>query len=368
MKNILISITLLVLASSSAHAYELIDLGANVEPKAINNIGVVVGSSNTDQYPATAFQWTSAYGFELISGTSANAINDNGQIAGNTITGAFIQDDNNYRDWSDYAAFGINQMGSVAGYKVGINQYQPRSLPYNPAIFDGNKWSVFDIAGIYPRGRRDGVYADRFILNSINADGFSVGYKYRYGLTGSAAILIDPNATINDLTDITYLPTPAGGNAADINNNNMIVGTTGSSSKTVPVTYSQAYIYDYNMSSLSILPVLEGGLRSNAYDINEYNQVVGSSETLVGTTRVNHAFLWKQADGVTIDLNNWQADGWILTSATAINDNGDIVGTGYLNGEAHGFLLTNGMISAPAPVQEPAPVTKGKGKGKGKNK
>jgi len=326
-----------------------------VEPKAINNFGVVVGSSNTDQYPATAFSWTSDNGFELIDGTSANAVNDNGQIAGSTITGAFTLDGDTYLDWSDFGAFGINQLGAVAGYKVGNNPYQPRSLPYNPAIFDGFTWDVFDIAGIYRRGRRQGVYADRFILNGINDGGYSVGYKYRYGLVGSVAILIDPTVTINDIADVTYLSTPAGGRATDINNNNRIVGTTGSNSRTTPVTYSQAYILDHNTDSLTILPLLEGGLRSDAYDINEHDQVVGSSETLVGTTMVKHAFLWDQADGLTIDLNNWAADGWVLTTAAAINDNGDIVGNGTLNGVAHGFLLTNGSIPVPPPVQSPEP-------------
>jgi len=358
MKNILISATLLVVANSPAFAYELTDLGSNVAPKAINNTGVVVGSSNTDLSPATAFQWTSTYGFELIDGTSANAVNENGQITGSTITGAFILDGNNYRDWSDYGAFGINQWGAVAGYKVGKNPYQPRSLPYNPAIFNGKKWDIFDIAGIYPRGTREGVYADRFILNGINADGYTVGYKYRYGLAGSAAILLDPNVSINDRTDVTYLSIPAGGRAADINNNNMIVGTSGSSSRTVPPTYSQAYLLNYNTSELTILPPLQGGSRSNAFDINERDQVVGSSETLVGAIKVNHAFVWSQTDGL-IDLNGWATEGWVLTSATAINDNGDIVGNGFLNGEAHGFLLTNGKIGAvsePLPVQNQAPV------------
>ncbi|MCK5359160.1 MAG: hypothetical protein KAJ95_00965 [Gammaproteobacteria bacterium] len=54
-----------VMASSPALAYDLIDLGANVNPTAINNVGVVVGSSNTDQYPATAFSWSSGAGFDL---------------------------------------------------------------------------------------------------------------------------------------------------------------------------------------------------------------------------------------------------------------------------------------------------------------
>ncbi len=355
MKNLLIAATLLVVANSPVLAYELIDLGSNVEPKAINNTGMVVGSSNTDQYPTTAFQWTSDNGFELIDGISANAVNDNGKVAGNTVTGAFVLDANNYRDWSDYGAFGINQWGAVAGYKEGSNPYQPRSLPYNPAILNGNKWTVFEIAGIYPRGTREGVYADRFILNSINAEGFSVGYKYRYGLSASAAILIEPNAVINDLSEVTYLSIPAGGRATAINNTNMVVGTTGSSSATTPVTYSQAYMLDYNMDSLTMLPTLQGGLRSAAYAINDYNQVVGSSETLLGST-TNHAFLWNKTDGVTIDLNAWAADGWVLSSATAINDNGDIVGNGFLNGVAHGFLLLNDAIAESLPVQNQAPV------------
>ena len=42
--------------------------------------------------------------------------------------------------------------------------------------------------------------------------------------------------------------------------------------------------------------------------------------------------------------------GWILTAATAINDNGDIVGSGLLDGQVHGFLLTTGQ----APPARPA--------------
>ncbi len=34
---------------------------------------------------------------------------------------------------------------------------------------------------------------------------------------------------------------------------------------------------------------------------------------------------------------------WVFVSASAINDAGDIVGTGLLNGQSHGFLLTNDL-------------------------
>lgn len=357
MKHFLIS-TILLVVMNSAIAYELTDLGANVTPKAISNYIddnlVIVGSSNTHQYPPTAFSWTAKSGFQLIDGTSANVVNAYGLIAGTTITGAFITDGEQYLDCSDYNAHGMNQYGSVAGYKVGTNPYRPRSLPYNPAVFEGNSWfeceswNVFDIARVYRRGRRDGVYADRFILNAINDGGYAVGYKYRYGLVGSTSILINTNASINDSSDITYLSIPAGGKAADINNKNIIVGTTGSNTRTEPEIYRRAYALDYSTNDLSLLPVLEGGMRSSANDINDLNQVVGSSEKLVGATTEDHAFLW--ADGTIVDLNDWATAGWVLTSATAINDRGDIVGTGYLNGVPHGFLLTNDPITVPSRV------------------
>jgi probable HAF family extracellular repeat protein len=355
------------IANSPALAYELIDLGANVEPRAINNNGVVVGSSNTDQYPATAFSWSSAGGFDLIKGgTSANAVNDDGLIAGSTIDGAFI----GTRQWSDYGAFGINQSGEVAGYNVGKNPYQPRSLPLNPAIFNGNKWEVFDIAKLYPRGTRQGVYADRFILNSINDAGITVGYKYRYGLAGSAAILIDTNGPVNDASDVVYLSTPYGGSAVAINNSNMVTGTTGSNSSTGE--YAHAFLYDYNANTvidLGTLPVndTESGLSSAAYDINDLNQVVGSSRLITANTSLNdpakyHAFIWE--DGQMSDLNSMVQElpaGWILNRATAINENGDIAGVGLFAGidgvmQEHGFLLTNGTIAAPPPVENPLPV------------
>ncbi len=344
MKKVFISTTLLMMVNSSTLAYELIDFGANIKPEAINNAGVVVGSRYTDQSLTTAFRWSSANGFETVDGTSANAVNDNGQIAGTTISGAFMLDGSNYLEWSGFDVFGMNQYGAVTGYQVSSNPYQPRSLPYNPATFNGSQWVVANIADVYSRGTREGVFADRFILSGINDSGYSVGYKHKLGLTGSQSILIDPGVPINDKTDVTYLPIPAGGRAADINNNNMIVGTTGSNPQTTPVTYAQAYILDYNSNDLTVLPLLEGGLRSSAHDINEYNQVVGSSETMVGTATANHAFLWRQADGTTIDLNQWAPEGWTLTTATAINDNGDIVGTGTFNGVVHGFLLKSGTI------------------------
>jgi probable HAF family extracellular repeat protein len=52
-----------------------------------------------------------------------------------------------------------------------------------------------------------------------------------------------------------------------------------------------------------------------------------------------HAFLW--ANGKTIDLNALLPANcaWTLNTAADVNDSGYIVGTGTVNGAAHGFLL-----------------------------
>ena len=112
-----------------------------------------------------------------------------------------------------------------------------------------------------------------------------------------------------------------------------------------PMPDADVIYLDYNASTIpTILPLLDGGLRSSANDINEYNQVVGSSEILVNGSIEKHAFVWSQANGITVDLNSWAANGWVFTDATAINDNGDIVGKGE-------FVL---VISGAGPRDESA--------------
>jgi PKD repeat protein len=56
-----------------------------------------------------------------------------------------------------------------------------------------------------------------------------------------------------------------------------------------------------------------------------------------------------------VDLNDLvDAPGWILTDASAINEDGDIVGIGVKDGESRGFLLVaDGAIVPPTPGNEP---------------
>ena len=204
---------------------------------------------------------------------------------------------------------------------------------------------------MYSRGTRQGVYADLYVLNDINDTGYAVGNRRRYGLAGSSPVLTTPA-----FNAVTYLPFPYGGYAAAINSQNMIAGTSGTNS--TAGAYAHAMLYDYNTDNLLDLGTLNGGLTSGAADINEFNQVVGTSWLVTQLTSLYdptkyHAFLWE--DGIMTDLNTLIAadSGWILTAARAINDNGDIVGSGLVNGQVHGFLLTTGQTPPPPSADEP---------------
>ena len=152
----------------------------------------IAGARNTDQYPNIAFRWTPDNGFEDLNGTSANAINDAGKVAGSTITGVFVLDGNSYHSWNEQYAYGINDSGQVVGY----------------------------------------------------------------------------------------------------------------------------------------------------------------SESASG----NLAFVWDQANDMQ-DLNSLvTANGWVLSSAAAVNNDGDIVGTGLFNGQPHGFLLTSSVLPPPPPPVNEPPV------------
>ena len=86
-----------------------------------------------------------------------------------------------------------------------------------------------------------------------------------------------------------------------------------------------------------------GGSSAKAWGINGLGSVVGTAYT---ADEKSHAFLWE--NGVMYDLNDFLPDdsGWVLQSALAINDLGQIVGGGVHDGHVRSFLLT--------PIPEPS--------------
>jgi probable HAF family extracellular repeat protein len=83
------------------------------------------------------------------------------------------------------------------------------------------------------------------------------------------------------------------------------------------------------------------GPTSEANAINGWMQIVGTSRRLVGGSR---AFLYQNRK--MIDLNDCLPanSGWVLLSATGINDKGEIVGWGRKDGKIRAFTLTPEVV------------------------
>ena len=132
------------------------------------------------------------------------------------------------------------------------------------------------------------------------------------------------------MTDLGTL----GGNdssAFDINNSEQIVGF----AKTSSGLYHAFLYQDSVMHDLGLID----GDQNYAYGINDLGQIVGHSNT-------PNAFLY--SNGTMFSLNDLidPASGWQLEHAFDINNHGQIVGYGYINGAQHAYLLT--------PIPEPA--------------
>ena len=92
-----------------------------------------------------------------------------------------------------------------------------------------------------------------------------------------------------------------------------------------------------------------------AYAINKSNDVVGTSDVDNGIASTSHAVIWKNMSQI-VDLNTLLDPKvqpapdcptcWELLNAQDINDMGQIVGAGLINGELHAFLLSPPCLSA----------------------
>ena len=103
----------------------------------------------------------------------------------------------------------------------------------------------------------------------------------------------------------------------------------------------------YNNGVFTIPIALEPGTAFE--DINSSGQVVGYSNTLIfygngstATLAYGGVYLYSASvfTAMYTLLPTSSAAGWGLNTSTAINDAGQIVGSGTINGQSHAFLLT----------------------------
>ncbi len=188
---------------------------------------------------------------------------------------------------------GINDNGMVVGYSS------------SSSVTIGFKWTI--------SGGMVAIGTNQF-PRAVNNNGMIVGD----GPNGASVYWL-PNSTIP--VAIAAAGTNGGG-AFGINDNNIIVGRTGS---LTPTRTKQGYLWDYTTNTLT----LTGG--QEAHDINNSNEVVG-----------HQRFRWTSPGPLTI-ISGVAADTW--GQAFSINNSGVVVG--FL-GNTGGFLqLTAGGSVTP---------------------
>ncbi|MEH2325945.1 MAG: hypothetical protein V7K32_20785 [Nostoc sp.] len=164
----------------------------------------------------------------------------------------------------------------------------------------------------------------------VNESGQIVGYVDSDGIldgvTKNTAILWEKD--VNGAYQLTNLGTFGAEQATlrDINNGGEIIGSTSNGTGATATSTPFLLQTDGTFTAIGSL----GGNTGSVNSINEFGQVVGASQIAAGT---NHAYVW--SNGVLTDLNNlittpltYNGSVVTLTSATSINEFGQIVATG----------------------------------------
>jgi probable HAF family extracellular repeat protein len=121
--------------------------------------------------------------------------------------------------------------------------------------------------------------------------------------------------------------------ATGINNSGQVVGY----SFITNFISKQAFITDPDGADMTSLGTL-GGRKSEAIDINDSGEVIGWAET---ADDFDHAFLFSHGGMTDLSLLDVVVSGgWSGLTVTDINNNGQIVGSGYHNGRVEAFILS----------------------------
>ena len=383
-QGILITVVALLLVPiAGAQVYTITDLGS-LSPTAINSWAQVVGNNNNE-----AYIWTFGHRHPLGTlpgGTFSDAasINDLGVVTGTadgpgTVISLFSSFPNEECNdltqpfvWTQ--STGMRGLGAVSpgGSSSFFDSWCSALQFYGSASND--RGLVVGHVGIYATFQWDFLWTSTggitvfggswppTFANAISNTGQIVGQNSQIDLNPVTIFL--GHATSWKSGVATDLGTLGGGadlgfpmgysSAANgVNDLGQIVGW----STTAPIPED---FYGWTGSSpihailwptaggMLDLGTLPGDEFSAASKINFFGQVIGISGNAAAFEAnrqqyevTGRPFIWTQRNGMQ-DLNTLisASSGWMLNSATGINFWGQIVGTGTLNGQPHGFLLT----------------------------
>jgi probable HAF family extracellular repeat protein len=206
---------------------------------------------------------------------------------------------------ADSYGYGINDSGQITGYSKTSGIFDARAFLWTPTTPNGTSGIMINLGTL--EGGEDSYGA------AINAVG---------QVAGVSGVPMPDDFVPPDPGDL-FMPTI--------------------------VTFEHAFLWspaEPNGANGTLLDLgTLGGYSSSAYGLNVHGDVVGFSTMAVDP--YVHAFIYTGGNGM-VDLNSLidPLSGWRLEFAYAINDAGQITGSGAFDDGIHAFLLT--------PVPEPS--------------
>ncbi len=313
--------------------------GANAT--GLNNIGQISGGFYDTTPPLahhSAFIWSLEGGTSVLPVTNslpnayASALNDAGQVAG-YFSGQFFGSTNVAFSWS--ASGGLVLLGSIGG-----NSVQPLAMNSSGQIVgvaeDNSGYSIrrpftwTASTGIKILGGTSLFDPSGWAL-AVNGLGQLAGYRSA-GLNLQAYLW----ATNGVPTALGFLPGDTSSQANGINDPGTVVGQSwGGTNGT------RAFLWNAQtgLSLIPVPPAFSNGSKTsvNVKSINNAGVAVGNAAA--PGNALPQAWAW--AGGAMTNLNDLipSNSGWVLSDAFAVNNSGQIAGSGYFLGQGQPFLL-----------------------------
>ncbi|MEH2027067.1 DUF3466 family protein [Nostoc sp.] len=300
----------------------------------------------------------------------ASDINDSGEVAINTLGGSLFYSNGSFQKISplpgdnQLGVTGINNLGQVVGNSVGNIGSDNRAFIYSGGTtqsigINGIPYAINDSGEVVGGTTGGGIFpklafpygaaflynngTTNIINNNLEQNYVAYGINNRSQVVGifgsSSRAFLSENGII---TNLGTLPGDKYSQANDVNDSGQVVGSSGLTG----VNDSRAFLYSSSTGLQNLGKLRPTDLFSTGLGINNLGQVVGYSGSnnnfFAADGNGLRAFLY--SDNTLYDLNDLIAPGseagFTLTAASAINSNGQIVGRGAINGELHAFLLT----------------------------
>ena len=279
--------------------YTIADLGTGILPTGMGSSGILFGEAAGQPYLDSGGGKSSVPG--LSTGTNIVGVNAAGQIAGNLPNGdAYLASNGVVADLGTLGGASSNA-ASLNASGVVVGNAQNSSGNYIAFLDDGTMRALGTLGGASSYAASINTFS-QVVGGAQTANGDQHAFLYQDG----------------KMTDLGSLGGSTSG-ASAINDAGQIAG----SSKTASGIFHAFLVSNGTMIDLGSL-----GNASYAFGLNDSGQVIGAAYIPgANGTFTSHAFL--AATSGMLDLNTLIPGlpaGWILTTATGIDDAGQIVG------------------------------------------